>query len=228
MIDKFKSAGIDITEEQQAQFEKLMSFMLEYNKNVNLTRITERGEVIEKHYIDSILPLVHVNVPRGTKICDIGSGAGFPALPMKIYRPDLLFTLVDSLNKRITYLDLACKEIGVSCKLVHGRSEELGRKPEFREQYDFVTARAVAALNVLSEYCLPFVKVGGYFMAMKGAENEVDLGAKAIEKLGGSIEKVDEYTLPGGDKRCIVLVKKVRATPPQYPRASGVMAKRPL
>ena len=228
MIEKFKAAGIDITEEQQEQFERLMSFMLDYNKNVNLTRITERDEVIEKHYIDSILPLVHIDVPRGTKICDIGSGAGFPALPMKIYRPDLLFTLVDSLNKRITYLDLACKEIGVSCDLVHGRSEELGRKPQYREQFDFVTARAVAALNLLSEYCLPFVKVGGYFIAMKGAESEVELGSKAIEKLGGKIERVDEYNLPSGDKRCIVLVKKVKATPPQYPRASGVMGKRPL
>lgn len=227
MINKFKTAGITITPEQEQQFEKLMSFMLEYNKNVNLTRITERDEVIEKHYIDSILPLVHVDVPRGTKICDIGSGAGFPALPMKIYRPDLMFTLVDSLNKRITYLDLACKEIGVTCNLVHGRSEELGRK-DMREQFDFVTARAVAALNVLCEYCLPFVKVGGYFMALKGADSETELAKNAIEKLGGKLEKVDEYTLPSGDKRCIVLIKKIKPTLPQYPRASGVMAKRPL
>lgn len=228
MINKFREYGIEITDEQQEKLSVLTDFMLEYNKNVNLTRITEPDEVIEKHYIDSILPLTMVDVPRGAKIVDIGTGAGFPALPMKIYRGDLDFTLIDSLGKRITYLNLACEKIGVSCTAIHARSEEAGRDKKLREKFDYATARAVAALNVLAEYCLPFVKVGGYFIALKGEKEETDIAASAIEKLGGKIEKVERYSLHGGDKRCIIVIKKEKETPPQYPRNSGVIAKKPL
>lgn len=228
MKNKFEQAGIPITDEQEEKLRKLMDFMLEYNKNVNLTRITEYDEVIEKHYIDSILPLKLFDVPRGTSFADIGTGAGFPSLPMKIYRPDLRFTLIDSLNKRITYLDKATELIGEPCTTVHGRSEELARKPQYRDSFDFATARAVAQLNVLCEYCLPYVKVGGYFLALKGAESETELAENAIKKLGGKLENVIEYSLPSGDKRALVVIKKVSETPKQYPRASGVMAKRPL
>lgn len=228
MKQKFTDAGINITDEQEKKLQDLMDFMFQYNQNVNLTRITERDEVIEKHYIDSILPLVLVDVPRGTSFADIGTGAGFPSLPMKIYRPDLHFTLIDSLNKRITYLEQVTALIGEPCTLVHGRGEELARKPEFRDKFDFATARAVAALNVLVEYCLPYVKVGGYFLALKGASSEADIAAEAVKKLGGEIEKVIDYALPCGDKRTLVVIKKVSETPKQYPRASGVMAKKPL
>ncbi len=228
MIEKFKAAGIEITPEQSEKLEILMEFMLEYNKNVNLTRITERDEVIEKHYIDSILPLTLFDVPRGTKIVDIGTGAGFPSLPMKLYRPDLDFTLIDSLGKRVKYLDLACEKIGVSCETVHGRSEEVARNKKYREMFDFATARAVAALNVLCEYCLPYVKKGGYFIALKGAEDETEAAAGAIEKLGGKLEKVIRYELPGGDKRCLIVIKKIREISSVYPRNSGVIAKKPL
>lgn len=228
MIDKFRKAGIEITEKQSEQLSTLMEFMLEYNKNVNLTRITEYDEVIEKHYIDSILPLTMINVPCGTLCADIGTGAGFPSLPMNIYRPDLKFTLIDSLGKRITYLNLACDKIGLECKTIHARSEEAAKKPELREQFGFVTARAVAALNVLSEYCLPYVKVGGYFAALKGAEDECAIAEKAIEKLGGKIENVIKYNLPCGDNRNLVIIKKIKETPASYPRAGGVIAKRPL
>ncbi|MBR4111903.1 MAG: 16S rRNA (guanine(527)-N(7))-methyltransferase RsmG [Ruminiclostridium sp.] len=228
MIEKFKEAGIEISVEQEKQLSTLMEFMLEYNKNVNLTRITEYDEVVEKHYIDSILPLTMVDVPHGTFCADIGTGAGFPSLPMNIYRPDLKFTLIDSLGKRITYLDLACEKIGLKCKTIHARSEEAAKKPELREKFGFVTARAVAALNVLCEYCLPYVKVGGVFAALKGAEDECAVAEKAIEKLGGKIEKVIKYNLPCGDNRNLVIIRKIKETPASYPRAGGVIAKRPL
>ena len=228
MITKFKEAGIEISAEQEIQLKTLMDFMLEYNKNVNLTRITEYDEIIEKHYIDSILPLTMVNVPRGTFCADIGTGAGFPSLPMKIYRPDLDFTLIDSLGKRITYLNLACEKISVSCKTIHARSEEAAKKPELRESFGFVTARAVAALNVLAEYCLPYVEKGGIFAALKGAEDESDIAKEAIKKLGGEIEDIIKYNLPCSDNRNLVIIRKIRETPKNYPRAGGVIAKRPL
>ncbi len=228
MIEKFSSAGIEITSQQEEQLRILTDFMLEYNKNVNLTRITEYDEVIEKHYIDSILPLTLFDVPRGTSVADIGTGAGFPSLPMKIYRPDLKFTLIDSLGKRITYLNKACEKIGVECTAIHARSEEAARNKKYRDSFDFATARAVAALNVLCEYCLPYVKKGGYFLALKGAEDETDIAMNAIEKLGGKLEKVINYSLPSGDKRCLVIIKKISETPSVYPRNSGVIAKKPL
>lgn len=228
MLEQFSKAGITLTEFQVKQLETLTDFMLEYNKNVNLTRITEPNEVIEKHYIDSILPLTMVDVPRGTLCADIGTGAGFPSLPMKIYRPDLEFTLIDSLGKRITYLDLACEKLGISCRTIHARSEEAAKKPELRDSFGFVTARAVAALNVLCEYCLPYVKKGGIFAALKGSEDETKLAENAIKKLNGEITDVKNYKLPSGDARQLVIIKKISDTPPQYPRAGGVIAKRPL
>lgn len=228
MIKKFENAGIEITPEQENQLKNLMDFMLEYNKNVNLTRITEYDEVVEKHYIDSILPLTMVDVPRGTYCADIGTGAGFPSLPMNIYRPDLNFTLIDSLGKRITYLDLACEKIGLKCRTIHARSEEAAKKPELRHQFGFVTARAVAALNVLSEYCLPYVKKNGIFAALKGAEDEVQLAENVIKKLGGEVEQVIKYNLPCGDNRNLIIIRKIKDTPENYPRAGGVISKRPL
>lgn len=228
MLEQFAKAGITLTKFQVKQLETLTDFMLEYNKNVNLTRITEPNEVIEKHYIDSILPLTMVDVPRGTLCADIGTGAGFPSLPMKIYRPDLEFTLIDSLGKRITYLDLACEKLGISCRTIHARSEEAAKKPELRDSFGFVTARAVAALNVLCEYCLPYVKKGGIFAALKGSEDETKLAENAIKKLSGEITDVKNYKLPSGDARQLVIIKKISDTPPQFPRAGGVIAKRPL
>ncbi len=228
MLEQFAKAGITLTDFQVKQLETLTDFMLEYNKNVNLTRITEPNEVIEKHYIDSILPLTMVDVPRGTLCADIGTGAGFPSLPMKIYRPDLEFTLIDSLGKRITYLDLACEKLGISCRTIHARSEEAAKKPELRDSFGFVTARAVAALNVLCEYCLPYVKKGGIFAALKGSEDETKLAENAVKKLSGEITDVKKYKLPSGDARQLVIIKKISDTPPQYPRAGGVIAKRPL
>lgn len=228
MCEKFRAAGLELDEKQLFQLETLTDFMLEYNQKVNLTRITEPSEIIEKHYIDSILPLTMVEIPRGTLCADIGTGAGFPSLPMKIFRPDLDFTLIDSLGKRITYLNLACEKLGISCRTIHARSEEAAKKPELRDSFGFVTARAVAALNVLCEFCLPYVKKGGIFAALKGANDETKSAEKAIQCLGGQLEQVITYSLPSGDSRHLVVIRKISETPSGFPRAGGVISKRPL
>ena len=228
MNSKYSENGIILSEEQSLQLDKLAGYMIEYNRNVNLTRITEPDEIVEKHYIDSILPLTMMNVPHGTKVIDVGAGAGFPSLPMKIYRQDLDFTLLDSSNKRITYLESACGILGITCETVHARGEELGRDPKYREKYGLAVARAVATLNVLCEYCLPFVEVGGYFAALKGEKDEAAEAGNAIKKLGGETEEIKKYTLPGGDKRSLVIIKKISPTPAQYPRVSAKIAKKPL
>ena len=228
MIAEFEKAGIKISSEQAEKLEKLAEYMVEYNKNVNLTRITEHSEIIEKHYIDSILPLTMYDVPRGTRAIDVGAGAGFPSLPMKIYRPDLQFTLLDSGNKRIAYLESACKMLDLQCETVHARGEELGKDAKYREKYGIATARAVAALNVLCEYCLPFVEVGGVFLALKGEKDETDIAENAVKALGADISDVKRYELPSGDKRNLIIIKKVSPTPPQYPRPSAKIAKKPL
>ncbi len=228
MNNSFAEAGIPIDLKQQAMLDKLASYMVEYNRNVNLTRITDPDEITVKHYIDSILPLTMVDVPRGTKAVDVGAGAGFPSLPMKIYRPDLNFTLVDSLNKRITYLGSACEMLGINCEIIHSRGEELGRNKDHREKYGLAVARAVAALNVLCEYCLPFVKVGGLFLALKGENDETAEAENAVKILGGKIEEVKRYSLPNGDSRTLAVIRKIASTPQQYPRVSAKIAKAPL
>lgn len=228
ILSEFESARVPLSEETAEQLSALAAFMLEYNQKVNLTRITAPEEIAEKHFLDSILPLTFFDVPRGTKCADIGTGAGFPALPMKLYRPDLDFTLIDSLGKRVTYLKLACERLGLTCTTLHARGEEAAKDPKLRERFGFVTARAVAALNVLCEYCLPFVEVGGSFAAMKGAQDETDGAENAVKLLGGEIESVKQYSLPNGDRRNLVLIRKIKETPPRYPRAGGVISKKPL
>ena len=228
MNDKYASCGIVLNEEQYSKLDKLASYMVEYNKNVNLTRITDPDEITEKHYIDSILPLTMVNVPRGTKVIDVGAGAGFPSLPMKIYRPDLEFSLLDSSNKRITYLQSACDLLGITCETIHARGEELGKDKNYREKYGLAVARAVASLNVLCEYCLPFVEAGGLFLALKGEKDESAEAENSIKKLGGELQEIKKYELPGGDKRNLIIIKKVSPTPPQYPRVSAKISKKPL
>lgn len=226
--DFFERAGIEIDEFQLSQLEKLTDFMLEYNKNVNLTRITEPDEIAEKHYTDSVLPLKLTVFPENASIIDVGTGAGFPALPMKIMRGDLQFTLLESLNKRITYLEQACQLLGVQCKAVHARSEDAAKDARFREKFDIATARAVANLPALCEYCLPFVKVGGKFIALKGADSEAEIAKNAIALLGGKISEIISYELPSGDKRNLIVIDKVAATPAKYPRSAVNIAKKPL
>lgn len=223
---QFAGAGIAISEQQADQFVKLCDFMLEYNENVNLTSITEFSEVVVKHFVDSVLPFTMVDIPEGSSFIDVGTGAGFPALPLLIFRPDLSGTLCDSLNKRCVYLEKACSLVGIKADIIHARSEELGRKK--RECFDFATARAVAAMPVLSEYCIPFVKVGGRFIALKSVNEDISEAKIAISKLGGEIELIRDYTIPNGDARRLAVIKKISQTPTKYPRNSGNIQKKPL
>ena len=226
IIEQFAAAGLSIDEKQAEKLVCLCDFMVEYNKNVNLTSITEFSEVVVKHFIDSVLPFTMFELKEGASFIDVGTGAGFPSLPLLIYRPDLNATLCDSLNKRCVYLQQACEHLGIKARIVHARSEELGRKE--RERYDAACARAVAALPVLTEYCLPFVKVGGTFAALKSVNEDVSAGENAVKLLGGKISEVRDYSLPNGDARRLVLVKKVSQTPTKYPRNSANIAKKPL
>lgn len=225
-IDTFKSADLSITEDQAAKYVKLCDFMVEYNKNVNLTAITEFEDVVMKHFVDSVLPFAGLDIPQGASFIDVGTGAGFPSLPLLIYRADLKGTLCDSLQKRCVYLEKACAEIGIKAEIIHARSEELGRKK--RECFDFSTARAVAAMPVLMEYCLPFVRVGGTFVALKSVNEDISTSENAAKILGGRIRSVNDYKLPNGDDRRLVITEKVTQTPTKYPRNSGNIAKKPL
>ena len=200
--------------------------MVEYNKNVNLTSIIDFEEVVIKHYIDSVLPFNMFPPSDGESFIDVGTGAGFPALPLLIFRSDLKGTLCDSLQKRCTYLEKACVLIGVKAEIIHVRSEELGRLR--REQYDFSTARAVSAMPVLSEYCIPFVKVGGYFTALKSVNEDISAAEKAVRLLGGEIEEIKDYKIPNGDDRRLVRVRKISQTPTKYPRSTANISKKPL
>jgi len=207
---------------------KLTAFMLDYNKKVNLTRIVEPQEIIEKHYIDSILPLTLYNVPRGTSCLDVGSGAGFPGVLFKLFRGDLAVTLLDSSRKRTDYLKFLLEEIGVECDVITARSEDFAHEEKARERFGLVVARAVANLPALCEYCLPFVKVGGVFLAMKGDNAETETAGNAIALLGGEVEQVKKYSLPSGDGRSLVVIRKVKQTPTKYPRKRVNIVKNPL
>lgn len=226
IIEMFKTADITINERQAEQFKMLFEFMIEYNKNVNLTSITELEDVIMKHFIDSVLPLAMIDIHKGASFIDVGTGAGFPALPLIIFRPDLKATLCDSLGKRCTYLESAIKKIGVEAEIIHARGEELGRRR--RELYDIATARAVAALRVLTELCLPFVKVGGKFAALKSVNEDINSAENAVKILGGKIDKITDYKLPNGDGRRLIIIKKISQTPTKYPRGYANITKKPL
>lgn len=226
VIGKFKEAGIQINDTQADKYVRLCDYMVEYNKNVNLTAITEFEDVVMKHFIDSVLPFAKLEIKENASFIDVGTGAGFPSLPLLIYRPDLKGTLCDSLHKRCVYLEKACAEIGIKAEIIHARSEELGRKK--RECFDFSTARAVAAMPVLMEYCIPFVKVGGEFIALKSVNEDISTAENAAKILGGEIKEIMDYKLPNGDDRRLVITKKVSQTPTRYPRNSGNIAKKPL
>lgn len=226
IIEEFNKANMTINEDQAQKYFALYEFMVEYNKNVNLTSITEFADVVMKHFIDSVLPFSRLDIPDRASFIDVGTGAGFPALPLMIFRPDLKATLCDSLGKRCVYLEKVCAEIGVTAEIIHARSEELGRKR--RECFDIATARAVSAMPVLSEYCIPFVKVGGMFIALKSVNEDISAAENAINLLGGRIESITDYKLPNSDHRRAVIVKKKFATPSKYPRSSANIAKKPL
>lgn len=225
-ISAYSSAGLTIDSKQAEKYVKLCDFMVEYNNKVNLTAITDFEEVVMKHFVDSVLPFTMFEIGENSSFIDVGTGAGFPSLPLMIFRPDLNGTLCDSLQKRCIYLEKACDYLGIQARIVHARSEDLGRKE--RECYDFACARAVAALPVLSEYCLPFVKVGGKFAALKSVNENILIAETAIKILGGQISSKIDYTLPNGDPRRLVLIDKVKETPTKFPRSSANISKKSL
>ncbi len=226
IIEAFGSAGIEISSEKAEKFSALSEFMVEYNKNVNLTAITDFEGIVEKHFIDSVLPFASLEIAGNSSFIDVGTGAGYPSLPLLIWRGDLKGTLCDSNEKRCVYLKKACEMLGISPEIIHTRAELLGRTR--RETYDIATARAVSAMPILTEFCLPFVKVGGMFAALKSV-NEGEKGSEnAIKTLGGKIEEIRDYTLPNGDRRRLILVRKISQTPTKYPRNSAGIIKKPL
>lgn len=222
--------GFALTEEQLSLFDTYAQLLVEWNEKINLTAIVEPEEICIKHFLDSILLFHAAEVEQGASMIDVGTGAGFPSVPCKILRPDLKLTLLDSLNKRIHFLEILSQQLGQENLCVHSRAEDGGKNPAYREQYDVATARAVARLRELSEYCLPFVKTGGRFIALKGyeIEEELDEAKKAIKLLGGQIEEVKKYHLPGDHKRAIVIIKKISQTPTKYPRIPAKIKKQPI
>ena len=226
----FEKYDITLAEEQTERLDKYAELLVRRNEQINLTAITDPAGIAEKHFWDSIYPFTLFELPEGAKLIDVGTGAGFPSCPLKVYRDDVRLTLLDSLNKRVNFLQELSDMIALDAECVHGRAEEFGKKAEYREQFDIATARAVANLRDLCEYCLPFVKVGGLFAALKGSSGseELEQAKPAIKLLGGKTEKVIEYTLPSGDGRTLILIRKLSETPAKFPRNAGQMKKRPL
>ncbi len=222
--------GMELTDLQLEKLDRYAELLVEWNEKINLTAITEPDEIAVKHFLDSLLLLKSVEVSEGGQIIDVGTGAGFPSLPCALVRSDLKLTLLDSLNKRIIFLEEVTRELGREAACIHARAEEGGRNPALREKFDLATARAVASMRELSEYCLPFVKVGGIFAALKGYEIEEELNeAKAaIRLLGGEIQEVQKKILPDGSRRGIVLIQKISQTSTKYPRPSAKIKKNPL
>ena len=200
----------------------------EWNQRMNLTAITDDEGVAVKHFADSLLPLTMVQLPVGASLVDVGSGAGFPGLPMALARPDLRVTFLDSLQKRLTFLAQLTQMLGVPAATLHARAEDGAQDSELREQFDMATARAVAAMPVLTEYCLPFVKNGGIFAAMKGPSETAAQAENAAKLLGGAVVGEEQYTLPTAGDRRIIRIEKVSATPKKYPRRSDKIKKQPL
>ncbi|WP_371375716.1 16S rRNA (guanine(527)-N(7))-methyltransferase RsmG [Sporomusa aerivorans] len=226
------AAGFDLNAGQIAAMESYYRLLVEWNQRMNLTAITEPHEVAVKHMIDSLSCYRADIFTAGASVVDVGTGAGFPGVPLKIFRPELCLTLMDSLNKRLTFLREVVNTLPlVGVDLVHVRAEEAGRSKLYREVYQIAVSRAVARLNVLCELCLPLVKTGGWFIALKGAhyEEEVREAAKALSVLGGRIEAVQPVSLPGlADKRAVIYIRKAASTPEIYPRKAGTPEKKPL
>jgi 16S rRNA (guanine527-N7)-methyltransferase len=230
--EELEKQGLSLTDRSLAQFETYFELLIDWNQRMNLTAITDREGVMEKHFYDSLTPAFFADFSAVSKLIDIGAGAGFPSLPIKILFPHIKVTIVDSLNKRIHFLQELTQTLGLSdVTCIHGRAEEVAQKPDFREKYPLVMARAVARLPVLLELCLPFVQVGGEFIALKGSsgEEEVKEGKKALHLLGGEIERLENLRLPSEDsKRTLIWIKKVKSTPKQYPRKPGTPNKNPI
>lgn len=229
---KLKQLGIVLTDKMKEQFDRYFELLVEWNKVMNLTGITEYEEVNEKHFLDSLAIVKVQDMEQVSTVIDIGTGAGFPGIPLKIAFPHLKVTLLDSLNKRIKFLNCVIQELSLEdiCAL-HGRAEDYAKKSEYREAYDLCVSRAVANLATLSEYCLPYVKKGGMFIPYKSGEIEEELqnSKKAVSILGGEIEQVEKFCLPESDiARSFIKIEKKKSTPGKFPRKAGLPTKEPL
>ena len=234
--DRFlKSLGklnIHLNEKQVYQFMKYYEMLIETNKVMNLTAITDFDEVIDKHFVDSLALIQAIDLNKELKVIDVGTGAGFPGIPLKIAFPELDILLLDSLNKRIHFLDQVISELGLeNIQTIHGRAEDFGKNPLYREKFDLCVSRAVANLSTLSEYCVPFVKVDGYFISYKSGkvQEELDASRHAVDILGGKVEKCLNYALADTDmERSLVVIHKLKPTKKAYPRKAGKPSKEPL
>ncbi|WP_430789546.1 16S rRNA (guanine(527)-N(7))-methyltransferase RsmG [Virgibacillus flavescens] len=229
---ELEKKGIILSDRQREQFDIYFRTLVEWNEKMNLTAITEKNDVYLKHFYDSITAAFHYDFTKELHICDVGAGAGFPSIPLKICFPQLSVTIVDSLQKRIVFLNQLATNLDIDkVAFHHDRAENFGKNSAFREEFDVVTARAVARMSVLTELCLPLTKKNGVFIAMKAAQTTEELkdAELAIEVLGGKLNKVDTFTLPKEDsERSIIMIEKRRKTPNKYPRKAGVPNKSPL
>ena len=226
-----KECGLSLEEEAKTKLQIYDRLLSEYNQVMNLTALTEPRDVALKHFCDSLNVLKYVQIPEDASVIDVGTGAGFPGLVLKIARPDLKLSLLDSLQKRLSFLEEVCKETGITdVRFLHSRAEDGARKEALRETYDFAISRAVAPLNVLCEYCLPYVRVGGIFLAMKGKgyEEELSLAQNAIRTLGGEAETIHSFELADAGQRAIIQIRKITPTPESYPRTSKKIKNKPL
>ncbi len=230
--ETFLKLGFELNEKQVTQFLSYESLLVEWNKHMNLTGITDSEGIYDKHFADSLTCLLSNKVKDGDKIIDVGTGAGFPGMPLKIYNPSLKITLLDSLNKRINFLKAVAEENSLSdIDFIHGRAEDFGQDLEFREQYDIVVSRAVAELPILLEFCTPFLKVGGYFIAQKGkkCDEEIRLAENALRTLNLEIDEVISVETSSETKNhTLIVIKKIAPTDKKYPRRAGKPVKKPL
>lgn len=232
LIDKCKAMGIELNEKQIEQFKVYYDMLIEKNKVMNLTTITELSEVIDKHFVDSLSIVKAISLKDNLKILDLGTGAGFPGIPLKIVFPHLDITLLDSLNKKIKFLDEVIEELNLEgIQAIHGRAEDFARQSGYREAFDVCLSRAVANLSTLTEYCLPYVVIGGQFVPYKSGviDNEVIESKTAVFQLGGKVKEVVKFTLPETEiERSFVIIDKTKKTPKMYPRKAGLPSKEPI
>ena len=216
----FEKGGMQINDDIFERLSLYAGLLCEWNERINLTAITDPEGIALKHFYDSVYPFTLFELKKGASVIDVGTGAGFPSCPLKIVRGDIRLTLLDSLNKRINFLEELSGKCALDAECIHARAEDGGKRAELREQFDLACARAVAPMYILAEYCLPFVKVGGAFAALKGSSGvqELDEAKEAIKRLGGKTELVKEYALPNGDGRTLIVIRKISKTPAKYPR----------
>lgn len=224
---EFSKYGLELTEDAHKKLGIYCDFLIEYNNFVNLTAITDPVDILYKHFIDSILMCKYADLSGNETLIDVGTGAGFPSVPLKIYFPEMIITLLDSLNKRIEFLKKLCDKLEIEAEFIHGRAEDFSKNSEYREKFDISCARAVANLSTLSELCIPFVKVGGRFISMKGPSEDITSAKNAVEILGGNVSRETKYVLENEERR-IIEIKKISQTPTKYPRNSAQIKKKPL